>query len=575
MNILGVTSFIHTSSAALVADGEIVAAADEERFTRIKHTGVFPEQAIRFCLQRGGIELGELDHLAFYWHPWRAVGPRLLQLFSNLPHSLAFFRRQESDAQAVRGDVRAWLGMVRIEGMLRRAFGAAEARFRCHYIEHHLAHAASCYYPSPWDDALILSLDGTGEWTTTLLARGRGLKIEKLQEVVYPHSLGVLYGAATQFLGYRVYRDEWKVMGLAAYGQPRFADQVRRLVHGDRDGTFRLNLDYFTFQLADKRTWYGPRFVELFGPPRRQDEALDDERFADIAASFQQVTEEIGLALVRHLVRIGGGSRKLCLAGGVALNSVLNGKILAQTEVEELFVQPAANDPGAGLGAALYLHHAVLGGRRTAPMRHAYFGPEYDAARMRVALQQRGLAFEVCSDIERRSAELIAQGKVVGWFQGRMEYGPRALGNRSILADPRRAEMKDVVNSKVKFRERFRPFAPSILAERVGDFFERPCSSPFMILVLPVRPEKRAVIPAVTHADGTGRLQTVEREINPSYYRLIEEFEKLTAVPVVLNTSFNVQGEPIVCTPEEAVACYLGSGLDALALGNFLCRKRP
>ena len=574
MHILGVTSFIHASSAALLIDGEIVAAADEERFTRVKHTGVFPANAIRFCLQQGGIELDQLDHLAFYWHPWRAVGPRLLQLVSNLPHSLAFFRRQETDAQAVRGDVGAWLGMVKVGGTLRRALGVPAARFRRHYIEHHLAHAASCYYPSPWDDALILSLDGTGEWTTTLLARGRGQRIEKIQEVVYPHSLGVFYGAATQFLGYRVYSDEWKVMGLAAYGKPRFADRVRRLIRLHPDGSFRLDLDYFSFQLADKRTWYGARFVELFGPPRRADEPIEDERFADIAASFQQVTEEIGLGLVRHLLQVGGGSRKLCLAGGVALNSVLNGKILAETEIDQLFVQPAANDPGAGLGAALYLHNAVLKGRRTPTMRHAYLGPEFDAARMRSALEQRGLEYQRCEDIEARTAALLDAGKVVGWFQGRMEYGPRALGNRSILADPRRAEMKDVVNAKVKFRERFRPFAPSILAERVGEYFEHPSPSPFMIVVLPVRPEKRGAIPAVTHADGTGRLQTVEREVNPRYYRLIEAFERCTGVPVIMNTSFNVQGEPIVCTPEEAVSCYLGSGLDALVLGDLLTSKR-
>jgi carbamoyltransferase len=574
MNILGVTSFIHTSSAALLCDGEIVAAADEERFTRVKHTGVFPERAIRFCLDQAGLSLAQLDHLAFYWHPFRAIGPRLLQVARNLPHSLAFFQPQAPGGPAVRGDFGAWLGMVGVAGRLARALGGPR-RFRRHYVEHHLAHAASCYYPSPWDDALVLSLDGTGEWTTTLLARGRGARIEKLLEVAYPHSLGVLYGAATQYLGYRVYQDEWKIMGLAAYGRPQYADQVRRLVQPAGDGTFRLDLRYFSFQLADKKTWYGPRFQELFGPPRGPDEPIDSERCADLAASFQLVTEEIALGLVRHLLRIGGGSRRLCLAGGVALNSVLNGKILSETEVEDLFVQPAANDPGAGLGAALYVHHALLGGRRCGPMRHAYLGPEFGPERQRSALAAAGLRYRECAQIERETAALIAAGKVVGWYQGRMEYGPRALGNRSILADPRRAEMKDVVNAKVKFRERFRPFAPSILVERVGEYFEGGRPAPFMIVVLPVRPERRASIPAVTHADGSGRLQTVERETNPRYYRLIEEFERLTGVPVIMNTSFNVQGEPIVCTPEQAVACYLGSGLDALVVGDYLVVEKP
>ena len=573
--ILGLSSFIHTSSAGLVVDGTLAAAADEERFTREKYTAAFPEQAIRFCLRQAGADFSDVEHVAFYWDPWRALAPRLCQLVRRLPYSLAFFRGGPAPEDAIRGDFVAWRRMVGVGGALRRRFRDAAPDFRLHYIEHHMAHAASAYYPSPWDEALILSVDGTGEWSTTVLARGQGSRIEKLQEVSHPNSLGVLYGALTQYLGYRVYRDEWKVMGLAAYGRPRFADRVRRLVHQAPDGGFRLDMDYFAFQQADKRTWYGPRFVELFGAPRGLDEPPDGERFADLAASFQQVTEEVVLGLVRRLLELGGGSRRLCLAGGVALNAVANGKILAESGVEDLFVQPAAHDSGAGPGAALYVHHAVLGGPRAAPMRHVYLGPAFHESEIEAAMRERDLPYETCDDIEARVAALLAEGQVVGWFQGRMEYGPRALGNRSILADPRRAEMKDVINAKVKFRESFRPFAPAVLAERSAEFFSDARPRPFMVVVLPVRPEKRAVIPAVTHMDGTDRLQTVDRETNPRFHRLIEAFDRFTGVPVVLNTSFNLQGEPIVCSPRDAVATFLASGIDALAMGDFLCLGEP
>lgn len=574
MRILGVTSFIHASSAALLDDGQVIAAADEERFTRRKYTGEFPEQAIRYCLDEGGISLDDIDHLAFYWQPWRAVGQRIRAMLQSLPHSLAFFTQRPEEDATVRGDFCSWLNMVRVLSILKQRTGTPSSRLKCHPIEHHLAHAASCYYPSPWDDALILSLDGSGEWTTTLLARGRGNRIEKLQEITYPHSLGVLYGAITQYLGYRVYQDEWKVMGLASYGTPRYAKQVRQLISLNEDGRFRLDLGYFNFQLADKRTWYGPRFRELFGEPRRPGEPIDSERFADLAASFQLVVEEVGLELVRHLLKTGGGTRKLCLAGGVALNAVLNGKILSETDVDDLFVQPAAHDPGAGLGAALYLHNAVLDGERTLPMQDVYLGPAYDDAVIRDALNEAGLKWERYEDIEQRTARLLSEGVVVGWFQGRMEYGPRALGNRSILADPRRAEMKELVNSKVKFRETFRPFAPSILLDRVGEYFKDGRSAPFMTVVLPVREEKRAAIPAVTHVDGTARLQTVDRETNPRYYRLLREFDRLTGVPVLLNTSFNLNGEPIVCTPKDAVSTFLASDIDVLVLGDHMCSKK-
>lgn len=574
VKILGLTAFIHNSSAALLEDGRIVAAADEERFTREKFTGVFPREAAQFCLQRGGIDLGGVDWLAFYWNPWRGIPQRVLRMARSLPHSLAFFQRQRPGDTAIRGDFRSWRNMTNVAAIARRSLAQPGARFRCRWVEHHLAHAASAYYCSPWEDALILSLDGTGEWTTTLAARGRGHRIEKLRETPYPHSLGVLYGALTQFLGYRIYQDEWKVMGLAALGTPRYAEKVRRMVRVE-GGRLRLDLDYFNFQYADKGVWFGPRFAELFGPPRRPEEPIEGERFADVAASFQLVTEEAGLALVRDLLKTGGGSRKLCLAGGVALNAVLNGKILAETDVEELFVQPAAGDAGAALGAALYLHHLQPGATRTPPLRDVYLGPEFGEEEIVAALQTSGLFFQKEPEIEEATAALLASGRVVAWFQGRMEYGPRALGHRSILADPRRAAMKATVNSQVKFREAFRPFAPAVLAERAAEFFAMPPggSFPFMTVVLPVRPGRREQIPAVTHYDGTGRLQTVERTVNPRLYALLEAFDRLTGVPVLLNTSFNLAGEPIVCTPADAISTFLRSGLDALVLGDYLCRK--
>lgn len=571
MHILGLTSFIHNSSAALLCDGQIVAAADEERFTREKFTGAFPARAVEFCLDRAGITFRDVDWLAFYWNPFSGILPRLRMMAAHLPHSLAFFKRSKGGDAAARGDFGAWWNMVNLSRRARRVFAGQGSRFRRRYVQHHLAHAASAYYASPWDDALILTLDGTGEWTTTLAARGSGTKIRKIREINYPHSLGVLYGAITQYLGYRIYQDEWKVMGLAACGSPRYADKVRHLIHTDENG-FRLDLNYFSFQHADKGLWYGPRFVELFGAARRPDEPIETERFADLAASFQLVTEEVGLSLVRQLLRAGGGCRRLCLAGGVALNAVMNGKILAETDVEELFVQPAAADNGAALGAALYLHHAIPGARRCPPLRDVYLGPEYSDAEIWIALNAAGLVAEKLHDVPCRAAALLAAGKVLGWFQGRMEYGPRALGNRSILADPRRADMKQIINAKVKFREAFRPFAPAILAERVGEYFDHSGSFPFMTVVLPVRPDKQVVIPAVSH-HGTGRLQTVQRDVNPRFYRVIEEFDRLTGVPVLLNTSLNLQGEPIVCSPADAVATFLGSGLDALILGDYLLSR--
>ncbi|MBD3393168.1 MAG: carbamoyltransferase, partial [Chitinivibrionales bacterium] len=385
-------------------------------------------------------------------------------------------------------------------------------------------------------------------------------------------SLGVVYGAATQFLGQRVYRDEWKVMGLASYGTPRYADAFRKMIHCTGDGWFRLDLDYFNFQLADKDRWYSPRWFEVFGPPRRMDEPVEQDRFADLAASVQLVLEETALHIVRHMTRR-NPCRTLCLAGGVCLNSVMNARILQDTDIDELFIQPAASDPGAALGAALYVHHHLQGHPREWVMHHASFGPGYSDDDCLMAIREAGLACDHHEDITVPVVDALARGEVVGWFQGRMEFGPRALGNRSILADPRRAEMKDTINAKVKYREGYRPFAPAVLEERSPEYFTCPAPSPFMLLVFDVRPEKRSEIPAVTHVDGTGRLQTVSREHSPLWHKLISRFGEETGVPVILNTSFNIKGEPIVCTPRDAIRCFRKTGLDSMALGRFIVRK--
>jgi carbamoyltransferase len=567
MRVLGINAYTHDASAALLSDGEIVCAAEEERFSRVKHTAAFPVHAIETCLRTAGISLRDVDRVAFYWDPWLTLRHRSWQALRHLPASLGLLRDWllERDPPPVRGSVGALAAMLR----LRRELGSAR---RVHYVMHHLAHAASAFFVSPFERAAIWTVDGTGERATSLLAAGRSHRIDVLREVPFPHSLGVLYGAVTQLLGFEVASDEWKVMALAAYGRPRHLPALRRLVELRDDGTFRLDLRYFRFQVPGATRWYSPRLADLLGAARAPDEPVQGERFVDVAASLQELTHEIALHVVRHLHRI-CPERALAIAGGVALNCRMNQFLVEHGPFERIFVQPAAHDAGCSLGVALHAHHQEARQARTAPLRHAYLGPAYGASECEQALGAAGVPFTRERDICARVADLLAEQNVVGWFQGRMEFGPRALGNRSILADPRTAAMRDRVNEKVKYRESFRPFAPSVPSERRSEFFEGDAEAPFMTVLQRVWPAARERIPAVVHVDGTARVQSVTRDANPRFHALLSRFGERTGVPVLLNTSLNVSGEPIACTPEDALRTFLASGLDHLALGDFLVSK--
>ncbi len=561
MVVLGIgTGVVHDSSACLFREGRLVAAAEEERFTRKKHQEGYPAHAIRYCLEEAGLGLRDVDHVAIHFRPWMKYLWSTAHYIAGLrrrPARSAYYMALELSPKLVAAyDVRH-----RLRKELRPG---ATLRF----VDHHLAHAASCFHVSPFEEAAILTLDNRGERDSATLNHGRGTTIQRIGRTPLPHSLGMLYATFTgRYLGFGPF-DEYKVMGLASYGKPRFIETFRRIVRPHGDGSFRIDRSYFEYEYQGQ---LGKKVLDELGPARREGEPLD-ERFADVAASLQCVLEEIAVSMAKAL-HARTGSKNLCLAGGVALNGVMNARIMESTPFENVFIQPAASDAGCALGAALYVQHHELGHPRSEVMEHAYWGPAYSDAQIRAELDLVKVPYKVDEQIARTVASLVADGKIVGWFQGRMEWGPRALGARSILADPRRAEMKDLVNRCVKYREEFRPFAPAVLAERAGEFFEPDVPSPFMVLVQQVRPEKRSVIPAVTHVDGTARVQTVERRLSPLYYEMIEELAQRTGVPVVLNTSFNVKGEPIVCTPLEAVRCFYGTGLDALAIGNTLLRK--
>jgi len=584
--ILGLSAYHADASAAAVVNGRFVAGVEEERFRRVKHWAGFPELALRWCAAEatgGGAEA--ISAIAVSRQP-RAYLWRKAALALSHPRSL---RRAASR-------VRNLTQVATLEGRIASVLGHGHAP-RLFSVEHHLAHIASAYYCSPFDEAMCLTVDGFGDFVSTMLAVGRGSGIEVLQRVHFPHSLGQLYTAVTQFLGFRHFGDEYKVMGLAAYGEPRFEGELAQLVPALDDGTFRLDLRYFR-HLSEgvDMTWddgspelgvlYTPRLEQLLGPARRPDEDLT-QRHRDIAASLQAIYEQRFFALVQALGKC-TGLRRLCLAGGCALNSLANGKLFERTDVEEVFIQAAAGDAGTSLGAALFAHHALLGSARTDfVMEHSYWGPAYSERDVRAAIasgvtgsggadgQHGDMRVETIVDEERLLADTaaaIAAGEVVGWYQGRSEWGPRALGNRSIVADPRRADMKELLNRKIKRRESFRPFAPSVLAERTGEWFTVDYPDPFMLKVYPIHAEKRVLVPAVTHVDGSGRLQTVERSANPLYWGLISAFEARTGVPMVLNTSFN-ENEPIVNTPSEALDCFLRTRMDRLVMGN-VCLAR-
>jgi carbamoyltransferase len=583
-HILGLSAFHADASAAAVSGGRFVAGVEEERFRRIKHWAGFPEQALRFCLAEIGGDFGAVTDLAVSRQP-RAYLFRKAALALTHPRSLG----------RAASRVRNLAQIGTLEERIAKTFGQGKAP-RLHSVEHHLAHIGSAFFCSPFEEALCLTVDGFGDFVSTMLAVGRGSSVEVLQRVCFPHSLGLFYTALTQFLGFLNFGDEYKVMGLAAYGEPTFAAEIGRVVPGRPDGTFRLDLRYFR-HLSEgvEMSWkdgaptqgivFTPALEELLGPRRRPDEELT-QRHKDLAASLQRVYEERFFALVRALQKR-VGLNKLTLAGGCAMNSLANGKLFEQTDIEDVYIQAAAGDAGTALGAALYVHHAVHGGRREWVMDHCYWGPRYGLEEIRQALAERlpesggrdgtydQIQVETVADEDRlaaMTAEAIAAGAVVGWYQGRSEWGPRALGNRSIVADPRRPDMKDLLNLKIKRRESFRPFAPSILEERTAEWFTIGYPDPFMIKVYPIRPEKRSLIPAVTHVDGTGRLQTVSARTNPRYWKLIRAFEERTGVPMVLNTSFN-ENEPIVNTPGEALDCFLRTRMDRLVLGDVVLRR--
>jgi carbamoyltransferase len=591
MRILGISCYFHDAAAALLQDGILTAAAEEERFSRIKHDYGFPHRAIRFCLERGGITGREVDYVAFFEKPLIKFDRIVRCAISTAPRSHSVFRKAMT----------TWmLDKLWVKSRIRDSVGVPDDRIL--FVEHHQSHAASAFFCSPFTDAAILTVDGVGEWATATTGRGLGTELTIDGEIRFPHSLGLLYSAFTAFLGFEVNEGEYKVMGMAPYGVPRYQDKVWKLIDVAPDGAFALNLDYFAFHYSSTTT-YSRKFEELFGRPRSPETpfftdssgypsyfgdapsnyrelAADNQHYADIAASIQVVTEEVLLRMVRGLSTRTNATR-LCMAGGVALNSVANGRILRETAITDLYVQPAAGDSGAALGAALFVQHQVLGEPRRFVMEHAYWGASPTAETVRETAAASGLRHVECADdsqVVSRTVDLLTAGKVIGWAQGAFEWGPRALGNRSILADPRRADMKDIVNTKIKFREPYRPFAPSVLIERAAELFdltqaERHWPARFMLLVVPVRDSAKTQIPAVTHVDGSARLQTVAADTNPRYYELIRTFGEATGVPVVLNTSFNLRGEPIVNTPAEALSTFVRSGMDALVLDRTILYK--
>ncbi|PYS84894.1 MAG: carbamoyltransferase [Acidobacteria bacterium] len=564
MYILGLTT-LGDSAATLIKDGEIIAAAEEERFSRVKHHSGFPYEAVQYCLEEAGIQIAGVAHAALYWKPW-VLRHKAMQALKSALISRDMFRARVD--RGVSQVSESYLGMLRHPQRLRQHFGPSDFKF--HFLEHHQCHAASAFFVSPFERAAILTMDGTGEDTTTMFSVGEGRRVRPVKRIKLPHSLGQFYSAVTNFLGFDMFAgDEWKVMGLAAYGEPEFYDFFsRRVLMKNGDNDFHLDIRVLDHHLA-KHYRFGGELIKALGPPRRPDEEID-ERHQNIAASAQRVLEDTVLHLLRGLHEQ-TGLEDLCLAGGCAFNSVMNGRIMTETPFRRFFIQPAAGDAGCSLGAALLVHHQKLGGARGFVMEHAYYGPSFSSEECAAALDAAGLKYETLPDEEMlpRVARMIAGGAIVGWFQGRMEFGPRALGNRSFLADPRRADMRELLNKKVKLREWFRPLAPSMLEEAAEEVFGRPHYDPFMITVLDVAEDQRARIPAVVHVDGTARPQTVSRRVNPRYWNLINHFAELTGVPMLLNTSFNIQ-EPIVCSPRDAIKTFQGASFETLVLENHL-----
>jgi len=582
--ILGISAFYHDSAACLVKDGKIIAAAQEERFTRKKHDDSFPTQAVTYCLNEAGITMADVTHVAFYEKPFIKFERLLLTYLTYAPQGMSSFLKA----------MPVWLKeKIFIKTVIQQKLGYQGEIF---FSEHHQSHAASAFFPSPFDEAAIITFDGVGEWTTTSWGRGKADQFEINQEINFPHSLGLLYSAFTYYVGFRVNSGEYKLMGLAPYGEPKYADLIRReLIDIKADGSYRLNMKYFNYPVG--LTMTNERFHRLFGLPPRKPETKLEQKHMDIAASIQLVTEEVMVKTANHVHQM-TGLDNLCLAGGVALNCVGNGKILKQTPFKNIWIQPAAGDAGGALGAALFTWHQVLKQPRMADGIHdaqqgSLLGPDAEEGIEQLADTQ-GWVYEYLADevLPSRIADLIKEQKVIGLCQGRMEFGPRALGSRSIIADARSAQMQSVLNLKVKFRESFRPFAPAVLRERVSDYFDMDCESPYMLLVAALRDNKRlddsggvklfgieklkfkrSVVPAVTHVDYSARVQTVDLDRHPLFYRIIKEFDQKTSCPVVINTSFNIRGEPIVCSAADAYRCFMCTQMDYLLIGHYLFER--
>ena len=564
MYILGISCFYHDGAAALIKDGKIVAAAEQERFSRKKHDFSFPKNAIEYCLREAGITINEVDHVGFYEKPLVKFDRILSQHLEMWPKSfLPFYLALPS-----------WINeKLRFRRVLKKNLKAKKDIL---YIPHHLSHAASCFLVSPFEKAAILTVDGVGEWQTTTFGVGDKNEIKLQKEINFPHSLGLLYSAITGYLGFKVNNDEYKVMGLAPYGSPIYMEKLKKLIDIKDDGSYQLNMDYFCYHY--KMTMANKKFIAEFGAPRKPESEVT-QYHKDLAASLQKLLEEILIKILNHIYSV-TGQKNLCIAGGVGLNSVANGKILKNTPFENIYIQPAAGDAGGAIGTAFYIYNSWLKMPRAQVQTSAFLGPEFSDEEIQKYLDEKEIVYEEYNDeseLNKKVVQLIFDNKVIGWFQGRMEWGPRALGARSILSNPCNPDMKEILNLKVKHREQFRPFAPVVCADDAPAYFECdtpiPLPSDFMLMVYPIVEATREKIPAVTHVDGSGRLQTIRRDQNPRYYDLIKEFGKLSGTPILINTSFNIRGEPIVCTPHDAYRCMMGTGIDCLVAGKFLISR--
>lgn len=562
MNILGINYAFHDSSACVLKDGELLVAIEEERLIRRKHTAEFPQHSIERCLSMAGMDAQAIDVIAFSIQPKLHLADKLLYAARSPGQALPFVKHEFVWAYKRQKAIQQWY---------RKVWGTAAKPPRIVWVNHHLAHVAGTFLVSPYDEAALLSIDGSGEWATSFLGYGRNEQISEYTQSFFPHSLGSVYEAATYFCGFKPMYDEGKTMGLAPMGDPeRFYQQASRIVGVTEGGQIQVDLSYFDYQYWGK-SYLSPKFIATFGQPRRAGEGFQAHHM-DTAAAFQRVLEDCALKMCRVL-RSKTDACHLVIAGGVALNSVMNGRILRETDFNDLYVMPAAGDNGTAIGAAYYAHHIVLGNKRCYVHRNPYLGTEYSNARIEEIIKECKLTADYHSDIESVAARLLAEGNILGWFQGAMEIGPRALGNRSILADPTKPHMKDKINAEVKHREAYRPFAPSVPVEHLREYFDIAVEAPFMLKVCQVRADKKAILPAITHVDGSARVQSVRQEINPRYHRLMMAFGELTGVPVVLNTSFNIMGEPIVESPYDAIRCFFSTGLDYLVLGNYLIGK--